>query len=63
LLPLSLVIIGTWIATPRGIKQKLLEGIFSSGPAAVRRRLGGRRHDLGAATICRRGCGVGAQLA
>jgi hypothetical protein len=25
----------TWIATPRGIKQKLLEGIFGSGPAAI----------------------------
>jgi hypothetical protein len=29
----------TWIATPREIKQKSLEGIFSSRPAAARGRV------------------------
>jgi hypothetical protein len=29
----------TWIATPRGIKQKSLEGFFSSGPTAARGRV------------------------
>jgi hypothetical protein len=48
-----MLITWTWIATLRGIKQKSLEGIFSSRPAPARERLGRRRHDLGAATIGR----------
>jgi hypothetical protein len=31
-----MLITGSWIAIPRGIKQKLLEGILNSEPAAAR---------------------------
>jgi hypothetical protein len=54
-----------WIATPRGIKQKLLEGIFSSGRppragalaagatiSALQRSAAGDAGGVGAQQVC-----------